>query len=253
MRNSLQKYLFYISLIYQANFGSVYQIIEHQKSGGSWVANVISEYLGVRFVTKTDCPLRKGDLVRIHAPRQYARKTKNQVYVLRDGRDVLTSFYFHLFIRLKIPQAKEFIDVTQVRLNMPKYLEMYFKKQLGNKTTWVEHTECWLKYEIPIVRYENMLENSINTLSPVLEYITEKPVNETRLRYAIDKNKFEKVAGRRRGEENPESFHRKGIKGDYVNYFNHEAGEIFNYYAGRQLIELGYEKNDFWVQELETD
>ena len=40
---------------------------------------------------------------------------------------------------------------------------------------------------------------------------------------------------------------RKGIVGDWKNYFNKEAREIFNHYAGDQLIKLGYEKDRSWV------
>ncbi len=43
------------------------------------------------------------------------------------------------------------------------------------------------------------------------------------------------------------SFLRKGIAGDWRNYFNKEAREILHHYAGRELIRLGYEKDASWV------
>jgi hypothetical protein len=250
MKIFFSKLFFYSSLIYHSNFNSIYQVIEHQKSGGTWVARIIAKYLNIQFVTKPNRWLNANSLVRIHSPRQYAVNSKKQVYVIRDGRDVMTSFYFHLFLRLKIPQGKQFTCINDVKKNMPKYLEMYFNKQLGNKTTWVEHTNNWMRQKVTIVRYEDMLENTMRAMIPIVEKIGNKPADTERLENAVKLNDFKKVSGRNQGEENQESYHRKGIKGDYKNYFNRQAAGIFHYYAGKKLIDLGYEKDDSWVQAI---
>ena len=64
---------------------------------------------------------------------------------------------------------------------------------------------------------------------------------------------FERQAGRRPGEEGKRSFLRKGIVGDWRKHFNQEAGEIFNRYAGSELILLGYEQDTSWVRQREGD
>jgi sulfotransferase family protein len=51
------------------------------------------------------------------------------------------------------------------------------------------------------------------------------------------------------GEENKRSFLRKGVVGDWRNQFSLEAREVFDRYAGEELILLGYEKDRKWVRE----
>ena len=62
----------------------------------------------------------------------------------------------------------------------------------------------------------------------------------------MDKYFFRKLYGRKEGEENNNSFLRKGIVGDWKNYFNKESKKVFKEYAGRELIKLGYEKDFKW-------
>jgi len=58
---------------------------------------------------------------------------------------------------------------------------------------------------------------------------------------------FEKQSGRKPREESTSRFMRKGIVRDWENHFSKQAAIIFNHYAGKELIRLGYEKDDNWV------
>jgi hypothetical protein len=58
---------------------------------------------------------------------------------------------------------------------------------------------------------------------------------------------FERQSGRRSGEENKGSFLRKGVVGDWRGRFSPEAREVFDRYAGEELILLGYERDRSWV------
>ena len=62
-----------------------------------------------------------------------------------------------------------------------------------------------------------------------------------------NKNIFKNKAGRNPGDENKLSFLRKGIAGDWKNYFSKEANQVFNKFAGKELIKLGYEIDDSWI------
>jgi hypothetical protein len=70
------------------------------------------------------------------------------------------------------------------------------------------------------------------------------------LKNIVEKYSFENQSKRKRGVENRKSFLRKGIAGDWKNYFNKEAREIFYHYGGNALILAGYEKDDSWVTHL---
>jgi hypothetical protein len=58
-------------------------------------------------------------------------------------------------------------------------------------------------------------------------------------------------SGRKPGEVKINSFLRKGVVGDWQNHFSQEACEIFNHFAGNELIILGYENDTTWVNSEE--
>lgn len=63
----------------------------------------------------------------------------------------------------------------------------------------------------------------------------------------VEKWSFETQAQRRKGEEKKGSFLRKGVVGDWRNYFTLEAAQTFDRLGGDTLIKLGYEKDRVWV------
>jgi hypothetical protein len=60
-------------------------------------------------------------------------------------------------------------------------------------------------------------------------------------------NRYDKkTAGRARGDENPKSHYRKGIAGDWRNYFEDQHKARFKELYGDILIRLGYETGSDW-------
>jgi hypothetical protein len=63
----------------------------------------------------------------------------------------------------------------------------------------------------------------------------------------VEATSFERLSlGRERGEEDPSSFFRKGVAGDWRNTFTEEDRRVFKREAGDSLIELGYEVDRSW-------
>ena len=54
------------------------------------------------------------------------------------------------------------------------------------------------------------------------------------------------TGGRQRGNEDVESHYRKGVAGDWANYFTAEHVDAFNEQFGDLLVKLGYEENRQW-------
>jgi len=143
---------------------------------------------------------------------------------------------------------RSFNEISQVKQNFPKYLEMYFKNELGNKIIWQNHVDYWIPRVKCFLRYEDMLRDPYNTLTKAIAVLNgSEEFNETLLKQSIDTYDFKKLAGRNRGQENQDSFFRKGVSGDWRNYFNYESATIFDRYAGDKLIQLGYESDRSWV------
>lgn len=63
----------------------------------------------------------------------------------------------------------------------------------------------------------------------------------------VYQNRFSKIAeGRSQGEEDVTSHYRKGIAGDWANYFTAEHRRVFKERYGDALLRLGYEKDLDW-------
>ena len=176
---------------------------------------------------------------------------------MRDGRDVMVSFYYHsLFLREDRLNYHEF-DITSRALKisdpnniqeyLPRFIEHKFTVKKAPRFTWSEFVLNWINREVPIIRYEEMLISPETEIRNALNHFSVE-VSDDQIRKAIEKYSFRKVSGRDRGKEDKKSFLRKGISGDWKNHFSLEAKQVFNYYAGDILVELGYEKNDSWAK-----
>jgi hypothetical protein len=68
------------------------------------------------------------------------------------------------------------------------------------------------------------------------------------LRYLVDRYSFQhRSQGRRPGQENQTHHYRKGIAGDWRNYFTPRITAAFKEGYGDLLIQLGYESSSDWL------
>lgn len=96
------------------------------------------------------------------------------------------------------------------------------------------------------IRYEDFVLEPFSCLKASLQEVGVE-INETRLREVAAKLNFSIFSnGRERGHEDVKSHFRKGISGDYVNYFNGLHKAICKHRIGHHLIDLGYEKDLLW-------
>lgn len=67
------------------------------------------------------------------------------------------------------------------------------------------------------------------------------------LLYVVYSNEFSRLTkGRRQGDEDIRSHFRKGVSGDWKNYFTTEHRKFFKEKYNDLLVKLGYEKDDKW-------
>jgi Sulfotransferase domain len=65
--------------------------------------------------------------------------------------------------------------------------------------------------------------------------------------HCVSSASFEKLSrGRERGQEDVTSFYRKGVAGDWKNFFTERDKQIYKEEAGELLIRLGYENDHDW-------
>jgi hypothetical protein len=96
------------------------------------------------------------------------------------------------------------------------------------------------------VRYEDLLERPEDEVRRLLEFLGVEASEEI-VKRCVDSASFEKLSrGRERGQEDPSSFFRKGVAGDWKNVFTEEDRKVFKEEAGNLLIRLGYERDGAW-------
>ena len=165
---------------------------------------------------------------------------KNVIYILRDGRDAIVSYYFY---------HKKFFDLNCSFLD--------FLKQ-GHTKDWADHIITWLYQNrtnnLYLLKYEDLLDNTKEELENLLNYFkinyTEEELVKA-IEYSSFQNmqKIEKEKGfiKEKGDGNKEiNFVRKGQKNSWKEFFGEEEKRIFKKESGCLLNLLEYEKGTNW-------
>lgn len=248
-----------ISMLYGEKFPFFY-LCEYPRSGGTWVARMVSDYLQLSFPRNSIFPLGHSCIIHNHWP--YNKRLHNPVYIVRDGRDVAVSMMFYAlknsekngeikkYYERKLPSLKS-RNVYGHKDLFNCFIYDWIKTGVGTKLSWYQHVNQWaFKENVILVRYEDFNSDCENTLKSLLLNLTNKPIDEELLAVTVKKNSFHKQTGRLKGEENIKSNKRKGIVGDWQNYFSSESAAIFNEFSGNLLQKFGYEKDASWIKTL---
>jgi len=238
----------------------LYLVSEFPKCGGSWISQILADYLHVPFPRNETPPLRSCVM---HGHHLYSPHYRNVFCVIRDGRDVMVSAYFHFLVTGgKLPEhivqkfrdAQSFTDYDDSRKNMATFIDYMFTDYANrfNRFTWDAFILSYMGHDhVAMLRYEDMLRDSVGTMAIALQHVLGEEPDMQRLEASVEKFTFQQQTGRKPGEEDHD-FLRKGIAGDWKNHFNAEACERFDHYAGKMLIQVGYEPNRQWIEEQRT-
>ena len=232
----------------------LYVINEFPKSGGSWIGEMLSEAFGLPF-PRNRLPMLSPSILHGHFMQSW--NVHNLLIVWRDGRDVLISQYFHSLFKNERGNSRlvdlcradlGFADYNDVQGNLVAFMEYVFEQKHHPRFSWTEFANRWADCNRCLhVHYEDMRINPVVELQRVVGDLAGFSLDIDQCEKIVEKHSFEKMAGRKAGEENVSSFMRKGVVGDWKNHFNREARERFHVYAGDALIRLGYENGDLWV------
>ena len=158
--------------------------------------------------------------------------------LIRDPRDVLISFVKDQMYVHQVSQEKErqyYLDVTQHQL--PKFLDIAIQWYTLNRN------KCHR------IRFDDMKKDTLGTVVSIFKFIGLDVPDEIIQKY-VDKYSFENVTKRNRGDEGQVIrtgyLYRKGVSGEWRNYFDEELKKHFKQFCGRQLVALGYEENNEW-------
>lgn len=244
-------------------------VVEYPKSGGTWLAQLLSGCLSLPF-PRNKYPIVKRAVYHSHyQPKFLIDKNEYIVWLLRDGRDIMVSSYFHNLVwndkNKKDPKLVnyyrnklKFKDYSDIHSNLAEYIEFLFTDKpskfifFNYPGNWKEYNSKWLEAQkintnIYSIRYEDMLEDAFDEMLKLMSTkFSGLNVNKDHIQKIVEKYSFQNQTKRKPGEENLSSFLRKGISGDWKNYFNEESKQVFKKHAGQMLIDLGYEEDTNW-------
>lgn len=234
----------------------LFVVNEYPKSGGSWVGEMVSDALHIPF-PRNRFPLLCSSI--LHGHMMHAWNMHNILIVWRDGRDVLISQYFHYLFENDRGNARgvkkcrsdlQFADYDDVSGNLIEFMAYVYERKQHPRFSWADFVSKWSDCRRCVhVRYEDLRIRPVDELQRIVSELADCSIDKERCADIVDSHSFKKMSGRKAGDENARSFLRKGVVGDWKNYFTHEARIRFNSYAGSALVKLGYESDDSWVKE----
>lgn len=235
------------------NLADIYIVNEYPKSGGTWLSQMLSKALEVPF-PRNRLPIMGASLLHGHFRNKW--NMKRLVILWRDGRDVIVSQYHHVVhlsgkskgYKGQMSRDLNFSDRDDIAKNLPKFIEYMFTSSNHKHLAWPEFVDYWYGTQNAVeTKYELLHVNTVHELERILRHLTGKDYDLDKLNGIVEQYSFQNQSSRKPGEERKNNFLRKGIVGDWQNYFNQESSEIFDNYAGNQLIKLGYEKDHNWL------
>lgn len=161
----------------------------------------------------------------------------NQKYLImyRDLRDVALSYYHYVRRTPWHPEFTRYKDLT-----LRQGLERFADTLLEPYAEWVWSWERNRDPDLSLMfSYEDLLANPGDILLQAADHFGLGADHETILRI-VEQHSFQKMSGgRARGEEEPSSFFRKGVMGEWTEHFSEDlrmlywmkAGKFFDYFG----------------------
>ena len=240
------------------------------KSGSSWVGNMLAMVPGYNLRSINDpqnkafyhdvcesifssLPKKSYSVMKLHTKcsgenlriiRKYVKKV---IITYRDLRDMCVSRYFHIKVDPRHPDYRAYND-----LSLEDGISRSIDAVGGYYVSWVKD---WLdaalsdKDTFLTVKYEDLNRETHDTLKRILEFCAIRPdaalvdsLASTRIKKEADLEGALKrdLPGKLRSSA------RKGIVGEWKDYFNGAHKAKFKKVAGDLLIGLGYEKDFNW-------
>ena len=165
------------------------------------------------------------------------------ITVVRDPRDIIIS-NIHYLANLS-PDLGGWPEMQG--LSNPERIKLYLKRgvfDLNLLRSWSEYDGC------VTVRYEDMLKSPRSSLLAVIEWL-DIEIPDCDVDRVIESNSFKRLSsGRAAGQEDRKSFFRKGISGDWKNYFDSDCIKELKLVHGgawnKLIVDLGYESSMDW-------
>ncbi len=238
--------------------------VTHWKAGSQWIFRILNECCPERIITpETDgehfinAPVLPGKIYpTVYLPKQtiddITLPADTRFFViLRDPRDTLVSLYYsskvsHVLEKNFTLKRRLHLQIVSEEEGLLEMLEAKIMKDILDIHT------SWTHSAATVLSYEDLIERDEELLVPLLTRICPLGVDESILRSAIHRNRFEVVSGRALGVEDVQSHLRFGQPGNWRKHFTPKVAEAFETRFGTQMRQLDYVQDDTWILEAQA-
>ncbi|MFY0626295.1 MAG: sulfotransferase domain-containing protein [Reichenbachiella sp.] len=233
----------------------LYIVNEYPKSGGTWVGQLLAHSTGLPFPRNQ---FRKIEKSIIHGHFAYQKNFENVLCVWRDGRDLTVSWYYHCLFPNQfgnynhvrtVRKALNFRDYHDIKNNIDSFLQYSFESQKYPRFNWSEFVNMWIDKPVVHTKYEDMRTFPVPEIYRVLQELFHLTIDQNKIENAISEYDFfrQKKITENQVKDKELNFIRNGAMGDWAEVFQNSTRQLFDHYAGKELIKLGYEKNHDWA------
>lgn len=229
------------------------------RCGTHWLARILRKALGLeqqktkRWFEMATWTASPGNLHITHDPMSYCLPVMGEVdfvVMVRDPRDIVVSAAHYWCAQHELGNHGSVERTRERSPHLPATVS--FDAALTALKAHGHNAEWWKQYllfrdAIPhhVVRYEDLHESPYETIRQLLVNMA-RPQPEKIIRKALEQSAFEKVSGgRHTGEEDSLHFYRKGIVGDWKNYFTDEEEAAFSQRFATQMYAFDYKDFDY--------
>jgi lipopolysaccharide transport system ATP-binding protein len=172
------------------------------------------------------------------------RRSYKKFFIIRDLRDTLISLYFsmkytHLMMREEHQAFRSMLIGSDEEKGLIHLMDSLEFQDYGRiQASWANDADTL------VVKFEDLIENPM--LFEAILHHCEIEIPTSKLEQILENNNFSTLSARERGVEDEKSHYRKGIAGDWKNYFTDKVKDEFKKKYGQLLIDTGYEKDLLW-------
>ena len=247
------------------------------------IATSVNTQLGLPGVT--DFTIRKTHFLPEVLKKVREEDMNKGVYIYRDFRDIVISSFFYkygvnfekdlqkrkknllgksLALARKMFYVSKGINLNELLLEHTITISKAWADDVGS---WSLHIHTWVDFnnnnsqkDIVFVSYEDLLSNTLKMIKEIINGLkipmpSDEHLQDAITRQSIEQQKkyFESIPHKidiPQGKDYNIKFFRKGIAGDWKDYFTQEMGEIVEHYHGEMLRRFGYVQNKRWYQDI---
>ncbi len=210
--------------------------ITHAKAGSTWIVGILQTLFGRRVVPRQygmpDFKKNRGKVLSVFLSRDdFMMRPElagsQRFIVLRDLRDTLVSRYFStrnshpLDPAGKIQAARAELCALPIEEGLSRLME----HEGMMRTARIQ--QSWLHSGEIVLWYEDLIADDVGQFEKLFNERLKLKLSAKFIRHAVELNRFEAIYRRKPGEEDVHSHGRKGVAGDWRNYFTPELEAQF--------------------------